>query len=281
MRIYSLTHTQVSNAIGDEIRARGGSIHLKHEVADFTSPTGKSKSFHDGVLVHFKQQQQQQQQQQLPVHAKYVITCGGAYSDRLAVKSGGSEFPKIVPFRGEYLLLKDTKRHLVKGNIYPMPDPRVPFLGVHFTPRINGKMWLGPNAVLAFSREGYEYTDINMRDLWDIVSFAGFWKLALRYASYGAQEYYRGLYFPAQIQQLQRYIPTLRVNDVDKGPSGVRAQAMDRDGNLVDDFVFDSGDDEVKRVLHVRNAPSPAATSSLAIAKLVVDRAVADFAIKA
>jgi L-2-hydroxyglutarate oxidase LhgO len=202
-------------------------------------------------------------------HARYAITCGGLQSDRLAKMTGGKSDPKIVPFRGDYLILKPEKRDLVKGNIYPVPDPNFPFLGVHFTPRMNGDIWLGPNAVLALAREGYSFTTINSGDLLETLTYPGFIRLASKYFSTGMGEMYRDVLRSAYVKALQRYIPELKVEDTLTGPSGVRAQAMMADGTQVDDFVFE-GDDGA---MHVRNAPSPAATSSLAIAKYIADDA--------
>ncbi len=178
--------------------------------------------------------------------------------------------PKMIPFRGEYLLLKKEKSHLVNGNIYPVPNPNFPFLGVHFTPRMNGDVWLGPNAILGFSREGYSYSDINFSDLFEILTFSGVVRIAMKHGVFGVQELYKSLVLGAQVRELQKYVPLLRVEDVQRGPSGVRAQAVHADGSLVEDFIFD---DSVAGVLHVRNAPSPGATSSLAIGRLVVDKA--------
>jgi L-2-hydroxyglutarate oxidase LhgO len=203
------------------------------------------------------------------VEARAVITCGGLYSDKLAKMTGGGRDPKIVPFRGDYLILKPEKSDLVRGNIYPVPDPEFPFLGVHFTPRMDGSIWLGPNAVLAFAREGYTFFTINPPELWDAVTYPGFFKLATKYWQIGAGEMYRDLVRSAYVKALQRYIPELKPEDCLQGPSGVRAQAMAPDGSLVDDFVFEGSEG----VVHVRNAPSPAATSSLAIGKYIVDDA--------
>ena len=207
------------------------------------------------------------------IQAKSVITCGGLYSDRLGRMTGGERDPKIVPFRGDYLILKPEKSHLVKGNIYPVPDPEFPFLGVHFTPRMDGSIWLGPNAVLAFAREGYSFFEINPVELWDALTYPGFFKLATKYWKTGAGEMYRDLVRDAYVQALQRYIPELRPEDCLPGPAGVRAQAMAADGSLVDDFVFEGSEG----VVHVRNAPSPAATSSLAIGKYIADEAQTRF----
>ncbi|MGH0184705.1 UNVERIFIED_CONTAM: hypothetical protein FKN15_015551 [Acipenser sinensis] len=205
-----------------------------------------------------------------------VCVCG-CVSSLLLLSDSPSE-PRIVPFRGDYLVLKPEKHYLVKGNIYPVPDPRFPFLGVHFTPRMDGSVWLGPNAVLAFKREGYRLYDFNMRDFGDALSFRGLWKLVFRNLVYGVGEMYRGIFISAQVKLLQRYIPELSINDVLRGPAGVRAQALDRDGNLVDDFVFDGGVGAIGgRVLHVRNAPSPAATSSLAIGEMIADEVESRF----
>ena len=203
------------------------------------------------------------------IQAKYVVTCGGLYSDKLAHMTRGAQDPKIVPFRGDYLILKPGKEHLVRGNIYPVPDPEFPFLGVHFTPRMDGTIWLGPNAVLAFAREGYNFWDINAPELWDALTYPGFFKLARKYWQVGAGEMYRDLVRSAYVQALQRYIPSLTPEDTLPGPSGVRAQAMASDGSMVDDFVFEGSEG----VVHVRNAPSPAATSSLAIGNYIADDA--------
>ena len=211
------------------------------------------------------------------VEARFVITCGGLQSDRLAKMTGGGGDPKIVPFRGDYLILKPEKRDLIKGNIYPVPDPSFPFLGVHFTPRMNGDVWLGPNAVLAFAREGYSFTTINMGDLLESLTYSGFIKLAGKYMSIGMGEMYRDIVRSAYVKALQRYIPDLKVEDTLPGPSGVRAQAMNADGSMVDDFVFEGSDG----VVHVRNAPSPAATSSLAIGAYIADDAGARFGLGA
>lgn len=211
------------------------------------------------------------------IQARSVITCGGLYSDKLARMTGGAGDPKIVPFRGDYLILKPGKEHLVQGNIYPVPDPAFPFLGVHFTPRMDGTIWLGPNAVLAFAREGYSFWDVNPPELWDALTYPGFFKLAMKYWQIGAAEMYRDLVREAYVQALQRYIPSLTADDTLPGPSGVRAQAMSADGAMVDDFVFEGS----AGVLHVRNAPSPAATSSLAIANYIADDAQTRFDVAA
>ncbi|CAF0750971.1 unnamed protein product [Brachionus calyciflorus] len=204
------------------------------------------------------------------INTRYLITCGGLYSDKLSEKSGCNPFPKIVPFRGDYLVMKPEKANIVRGNIYPVPDPKFPFLGVHFTPRMDGSVWLGPNAVLALKREGYKLLDFDFKDAMEELTFGGLRNMVMKNFKAGLGELYRGFSISATVQELRKFVPSLRVTDVARGPSGVRAQAMDIEGNLVDDFVFDSGVGDLgKRMLHVRNAPSPAATSSLAIANII------------
>jgi L-2-hydroxyglutarate oxidase LhgO len=183
--------------------------------------------------------------------------------------------PQIGPFRGDYYMLRRERTVVVHGMIYPVPDPRFPFLGVHFTRRMNGDVWLGPNAVLAFAREGYRRFDINLGDLWETMQYQGFRKLARRYWRVGLEEMYRDFSKSAFLKALQRYMPDLRPADLLPGPAGVRAQALALDGMLVDDFVVDHQDG----AFHVRNAPSPAATSSLAIAEMIVDTAQRHFAL--
>uniref|UniRef100_A0A8R1HW95 L-2-hydroxyglutarate dehydrogenase, mitochondrial n=1 Tax=Caenorhabditis japonica TaxID=281687 RepID=A0A8R1HW95_CAEJA len=257
----------VTKKFGEDFEKRGGKIFTSYplkNISDNSDPSYPIRVSSDADLAEFE--------------TKNLITCAGLQSDRVAALSGCSTDPKIVPFRGEYLLLKPEKRYLVKTNIYPVPDPRFPFLGVHFTPRMNGDIWLGPNAVLAYKREGYSYFSISPSDLLESLSYRGMQKLVKKHFSFGISELYRGVWIAAQVKQLQRFIPELKYSDVTRGPSGVRAQAMDSDGNLVDDFVFDSGTGKSSScVMHVRNAPSPAATSSLAIAKMITTEAVKRF----
>ncbi|XP_058057379.1 L-2-hydroxyglutarate dehydrogenase, mitochondrial [Anopheles bellator] len=217
------------------------------------------------------------------IRARNILTCGGLQSDKLAEMTGCSAVPKIVPFRGEYLLLHPDKCHMVRGNIYPVPDPRFPFLGVHFTPRMDGSVWLGPNAVLAFRREGYKWSDINVPELIDALRFPGLIKMASRFIGAGMMEVARSAIIPLQVRELQKFIPDIQEYDVSRGPAGVRAQALDNEGNLVDDFVFDHGKGNTalsRNILHCRNAPSPGATSSLSIAKMIADKIEEEFHIK-
>ena len=210
------------------------------------------------------------------VETRYVISCAGLYADRVAKLTGGASEPQIVPFRGDYYMLRPEKSDWVWGNIYPVPDPRFPFLGVHFTRRMNGDVWLGPNAVLAFAREGYRLTDVNVGELIEALRYRGFQRLATKFWRTGLDELYRDVSKAAFLASLQRYMPELTMDDMVVGPSGVRAQALAPDGSLVDDFIVDRQGD----TLHVRNAPSPAATSSLAIGKLIADAAAETFSLK-
>ncbi|XP_074655519.1 L-2-hydroxyglutarate dehydrogenase, mitochondrial-like [Tubulanus polymorphus] len=258
----------VSRSYGTNFKERGGKIFTSFEVANFkmSSDPEYPVSVIDKKGVNLR--------------CKYLLTCGGLYSDKLAEKSGCNSIPRIVPFRGDYLQLKPEKSNMVNGNIYPVPNPQFPFLGVHFTPRMDGSVWLGPNAVLAFRREGYKLLDFHPKEFADAIGFGGLRKLVFKHLSYGLDEMYRGINISAQVKQLQRFIPSLQVSDVIRGSSGVRAQALDAAGNLVDDFVFDGGVGEIAgRVIHVRNAPSPAATSSLAIGKMIADEVNTKFSL--
>lgn len=196
---------------------------------------------------------------------KFLINCAGLYSDRIAKTGGVKTEMKIFPFRGEYYELKPEKRHLVKHLIYPVPDPEFPFLGVHFTRMIDGKVEAGPNAVLAFAREGYHKTDFNWKDFSEMITYPGLWKLGLKYMKQGALEYYRSFSKAAFVRSLQNLIPEITDNDLVVAPAGIRAQALTPDGSLVDDFHIIPS----KRSLHVCNAPSPAATASIQIGKYV------------
>jgi L-2-hydroxyglutarate oxidase LhgO len=204
------------------------------------------------------------------LRAGLVVACAGLHADRVAALSGARDGPRIVPFRGDYYTLTPDARGLVRGLIYPVPDPRFPFLGVHFTKRIDGEVWAGPNAVLAFAREGYRRRDIRPLELLSTVTDRGFLRLASRYLRTGLGEMWRDWWKPAFVRELQRYLPEIRADQLAFGPSGVRAQALARDGTLVDDFVLGGG----ARILHVRNAPSPAATSSLAIGTMLATTAL-------
>jgi L-2-hydroxyglutarate oxidase LhgO len=205
--------------------------------------------------------------------ASYVINCAGLYSDSIARMAGVPTELEIVPFRGEYYEVKPERRHLVKALIYPVPDPRFPFLGVHFTRRINGGVEAGPNAVLALRREGYTGAGVDLSEATETLRFPGFWKMARKYWRMGLAEQYRSVVKTAFVKSLQKMVPEMQESDLAPGGSGVRAQAVDRNGNLLDDFHFvHSG-----RMIHVCNVPSPAATASLEIGKEIVDMLVQQF----
>lgn len=200
----------------------------------------------------------------------HLVVCAGLQADRLGRLAGDEPGPAIVPFRGEYLRLKPARRDLVRGLVYPVPDPSLPFLGVHFTPRVEGGVDIGPNAVLALAREGYGRADFSARDLRETLAWPGFRRLARRHWRNGVHELRGSLSRRAFVREAQRFVPSLSAADVEAGPAGVRAQAVDRDGALVDDFRIS----QLGRVVAIRNAPSPAATSALAIAEHVVGLAL-------
>jgi L-2-hydroxyglutarate oxidase len=200
--------------------------------------------------------------------ARFLVNCAGLHSDRVAKLDGVNPRAKIVPFRGEYFELRPEKRHLVKNLIYPVPDPRFPFLGVHFTRMTDGSVHCGPNAVLALKREGYTWGDISLRDMWDSLTYRGFWKLAARNLKDGMREMYRSFSKKAFTRSLQRLIPDVQQDDLIPSHAGVRAQALMDDGRMVDDFLIVEG----QQSLHVCNAPSPAATASIPIGRAVAEK---------
>lgn len=260
----------VTENYGRDFKLAGGEIILSFAVKKFYEST---ENVEYPVTIEAKNSN-------ILIETKYVLTCGGLHSDKLAEMTGCTRAPRIVPFRGEYLVLNASKAHMIKGNIYPVPDPRFPFLGVHFTPRMDGSVWIGPNAVLAFKREGYKWTNVNLFELFDALRYRGFQKLAFKHFRYGISEMFKSALIALQTPHIQKFIPDILEFDLSPGPSGVRAQALDEDGNLVDDFIFHfgSGDSQIaKRVLHCRNAPSPGATSSLAIAKMIADKVEHEF----
>ncbi|CAH8511438.1 unnamed protein product [Schistosoma turkestanicum] len=251
--------------------ASGGTIYKSFNVGEISE---KKEDVDHPILIKNLNSGSKDSNHISHVTCKYVITCTGLQSDRVAKMSGCSLNPSIVPFRGNYLVLKPENSSLINGNIYPVPDPRFPFLGVHFTPRMDGSVWLGPNAVLSFDREGYGRFSFNLKDSLDILTDSGLRKLVLRYLRVGLSEIISDMFISRQVKQLQMYVPTLNAKDVSRGPSGIRAQAVNSDGTLVDDFVVHFGDGAIgKRVMHVRNAPSPAATASLAIGCVLADKA--------
>jgi L-2-hydroxyglutarate oxidase len=201
--------------------------------------------------------------------AAYFINCAGLFSDRISRMAGDEPEVMIAPFRGEYYDLVPERSSLVRALIYPVPDPRFPFLGVHFTRRMSGRVDAGPNAVLAFRREGYRRTDFNLKDLASSLAFPGFWRMSAKYWRSGLDEVHRSFSKPTFVRALQRLVPAVRDEDLRSGGSGVRAQALNRDGTLVDDFKFVQS----SKMLHVLNVPSPAATASLLIGRTIVEMA--------
>jgi (S)-2-hydroxyglutarate dehydrogenase len=222
----------------------------------------------DGVDVHLATSAGSQS-----LRTQAVINCGGLQSDEIARMLGAADDVQIVPFRGEYYFVKPARRSLVNGLIYPVPDPNFPFLGVHFTITVGGEVEAGPNAVLAFAREGYSFADVNAGELARTLSFPGFQTLARKWWRTGAYEIYRSLNKAAFVRSLQKLVPAIQSADIVRGSAGIRAQAVAADGALLDDFRFA----ETPRSLHVLNAPSPAATASLAIADAIATRAATHF----
>lgn len=204
-------------------------------------------------------------------HAGIVVNCAGLHCDRVTSLSGTRPSARIIPFRGEYYELKPSAEHLCRNLIYPVPDPKFPFLGVHFTRMIQGGVECGPNAVLAFAREGYRMSDINLRDLAESLAWPGFLRMAARHWKKGMGEMWRSFSKAAFVRALQRLMPEIRAEHLVAAPAGVRAQAVARDGSMVDDFLII----ETKGMIHVNNAPSPAATASLNIGKMIAYRAIA------
>ncbi|MDJ0704128.1 MAG: L-2-hydroxyglutarate oxidase [Leptolyngbyaceae cyanobacterium MO_188.B28] len=206
--------------------------------------------------------------------SRFLINCGGLQADRIAKRCGVAvDDIKIIPFRGEYYELNPDRRHLVKNLIYPVPDPRFPFLGVHFTRRITGEVEAGPNAVFAFKREGYRKTDFSIRDTLESLGFPGFWKIAFRYRDMALREFYRSVSKAAFVKALQRMMPELTAADLHYAGAGVRAQAVLNNGRLLDDFCIK----QAQQMIHVLNAPSPAATASLSIGDYICDLAIKQF----
>lgn len=240
----------VAEALAAQVRSGGGEVRTGAEV----------RAVRDGVVQLAGGER---------LRARQVVTCAGAWSDRLAVASGADPDPRIVPFRGAYMTLRPERRSLVRSLIYPVPDPELPFLGVHATKRIDGEVLLGPTALLVGARDAYRLRTVRGADLRATLGWPGTWRMMRRWWRTGLDELRMAASKRAFVAACARYVPELRVEDVLPGPAGVRAQAVARDGSLVDDFVVS----EAGGALHVRNAPSPAATSSLAIARLIADRA--------
>jgi (S)-2-hydroxyglutarate dehydrogenase len=249
----------VTRAYAQDVVERGGAVELSRPVTAIERHT-------DGLVLATPRGS---------VRASNVIACAGLWADRVAAMTGDAtpDSPRIVPFRGDYYTLDADAAALVNGLVYPVPDPRFPFLGVHLTRRIDGEVWAGPNAVLAFKRAGYRRRDVSPRDLAEALANPGFRRLARSFWRMGLSEMWRDASRGAFTREVQRFLPSIRPDQLRFGPSGVRAQALGRDGSLVDDFdLARSG-----RLIHVRNAPSPAATSSLAIGARLATQALEQF----
>jgi L-2-hydroxyglutarate oxidase len=248
---------EVCRAMAAVIRDQGGEVRLSSRLLGVHRETG-------GLVLHTKDSK---------IFVKGMVNCAGLQSDRVARLCGVEPGLRIVPFRGEYFTLKPERRSLVRNLIYPVPDPRFPFLGVHFTRRIDGTVEAGPNAVLALKREGYQASDVSLGDLADLLGYVGFWRMAARYWRMGWDEIRRSASPRRFAEALRTLVPDICEADLTPGNAGVRAQAVLPDGVLCDDFRFVHGE----RMVHVLNAPSPAATASLAIGSSIADLAVRRF----
>lgn len=246
----------VARSYAAEIEAAGGTIITSCQVTGITDRPG-------GIVLHASRAGKP-----VDIEAAYAIVCGGLHSDHLSRMSGGKPELQIVPFRGDYYLFRPEKASMVRNLIYPVPDPALPFLGVHFTRTTSGQVWAGPNAILALAREGYRRTDINLRDIAEMLAWPGFWPMAAHFWQVGVNEMLRDTLKSVYVRELQRYIPSLKSSDLVDGPSGVRAQTVTRSGALSDDFLID----HKPHITHILNAPSPAATSSLVLARMVIDQ---------
>jgi len=247
-------YAKVAEKYAELIASRAGAIHLSHEVTALIRSSGST-------VVETTRG---------PIKTKLVINCAGLQSDRVSRMANAKLDLTIVPFRGEYYEIVPAKHHYLKGLLYPVPDPQFPFLGVHFTRRMGGGVEAGPNAVLAMKREGYLKSSFDFGDVFEYARFPGFWTMTARHWRMSMGEYHRSWSKAAFVRALQRLMPELAREDLVPGPSGVRAQALDISGKLIDDFHFAYTDGMV----HVCNVPSPAATASLAIGKYIVDTVV-------
>jgi (S)-2-hydroxyglutarate dehydrogenase len=247
----------VCEKLGELLRALGANIHLSTRVRGM-------KRTANSVVVKTSNGD---------FEGDYIVNCTGLHSDRITKLSGQKPEAKIVPFRGEYFELKPAAEHLCKALIYPVPNPKFPFLGVHFTKMVQGGVECGPNAVLAFAREGYSKMSINLRDFFESVTYPGFIRMAAKHWKTGCGEMWRSFSKQAFVKALQRLVPEIRADHLEVAPAGVRAQALGRNGKILDDFLIQ----ETDRVVNVGNAPSPAATAALNIGTLIVDKLATKF----
>lgn len=260
-------YKQVAAKYAELIRGRGHEIRLGHRFLRLGGSSSPAAGPYSELILETSAG---------PVACRNLINCGGLQSDRVARLCGHDPGLQIVPFRGEYYQIVPERQHLVKNLIYPVPDPRFPFLGVHFTRTVHGEVEAGPNAVLALSREGYSWGKISPRDLWQLVRYRGFWSMAGKFWKTGLGEMHRSLSKAAFHGALRRLIPELKITDIRPFGAGVRAQALEPNGQLVDDFRFV----QAERMIHVLNAPSPAATASLAIGETIAALAEAQFGLE-
>ncbi|NKB25456.1 MAG: L-2-hydroxyglutarate oxidase [Kiritimatiellae bacterium] len=251
---------EVAERFSQELQALGGTIKTGFQVNQIQEQ--------QGLFILSNGQEE--------MCAKHLINCGGLYSDRIAALCGLDSRLHIIPFRGEYYKLVKAKEHLVRHLIYPVPDPRFPFLGVHFTRMIHGGIEAGPNAVLAFKRAGYQRNSFSLKDTASMLSYGGFWRMNRKYWRMGLDEFHRSLSKRAFVHALQALIPTLTEDDIERQGAGVRAQAVDTEGRLIDDFRIL----EKSRMIHVLNAPSPAATASISIGETIAHMAIRNFGLQ-
>ncbi len=252
-----IDYKKVSQAYATEMRESGGDLLTGTEVRSIARRDGR---------IYLKTSKGD-------ISARYIINCAGLHADKVARMMGVDIGVRIIPFRGEYYSIRPERTHLVKGLIYPVPDPRLPFLGVHFTKRIGGSVEAGPNAVLAFAREGYKKTSFRFGDTLGTLRYAGFWRMAKTHWKTGFSEQYRSLMKGRFLKSLQTLVPEIEMSDLTQPGAGVRAQAVDRQGKLLQDFSIA----ETESAIHVLNAPSPGATSSLTISRYIVDQARKSF----
>lgn len=252
-RTAIVSYGDIAKEIAKEIKQKGGNIIVGKKVVNLSEKNKK-------ITVHFSDNDH------YPTEFNQVITCAGLQSDRLAAQSGDIVTPKIVPFFGQYYVIDETYKEHVKGLIYPVPDPKYPFLGVHFTKRIDGQMTIGPNAFISLGRENYSGKDYNVSDIYDFLTYRGFWKFSSKNMPAAMRELRTVLSQTNFLEEAAKYVPSLARVSVTPATRGIRAQAMETDGSLVDDFIIR----KQGNITHIRNAPSPGATSSLAIAEYIV-----------